>query len=106
MENVLQCKLFPAHLLENLKYVVVCSWYKGQWLFSRKKGSDAWETQGGHIEPGETPEQAAKREMYEESGVKDATLYYVCAGWTATTCSTRWATTRSALQTAQSFLPT
>ena len=79
MENVLQCKLFPVHLLENLKYVVVCSWYKGQWLFSRKKGSDAWETQGGHIEPGETPEQAAKRELYEESGVKDATLYYVCA---------------------------
>ncbi len=78
MENVLQCKLFPAHLLENLKYVVVCSWYKGQWLFSRKKGSDAWETQGGHIEPGETPEQAARRELYEESGVQDAVLYYVC----------------------------
>ena len=78
MENVLQCKLFPAHLLENLNYVVVCSWYKGQWLFSRKKGSDAWETQGGHIEPGETPEQAARRELYEESGVQDAALYYVC----------------------------
>ena len=46
--------------------------------FSAARRARTRETQGGHIEPGETPEQAAKRELYEESGVKDATLYYVC----------------------------
>ena len=74
----LQCTIHPVGYLETYKYVVVCSYYKGQWLLSRHEMRDTWETQGGHVESGETPMQAAKRELYEESGVSHAELYTVC----------------------------
>ena len=74
----LQCKIYPAATQESYKYVVVCSHYEGKWMLSRHKERDTWETQGGHIEAGETPMAAAKRELYEESGVEDAELYPVC----------------------------
>lgn len=37
----------------------------------------AWETVHGHIEPGERPEDAAVREMREESGLAPERLYNV-----------------------------
>ena len=76
--SALQCTLHPLGTLKTYKYVVVCSLYEGKWLLSRHKKRDTWETQGGHIEPGETPLQAAQRELYEESGVRDAEIYPVC----------------------------
>lgn len=74
----LQCKTYPFGSLLPVKYVVVCSFYQGKYLLSRHKLRDTWETQGGHIEEDETPMDAAKRELYEESGVMDATIYPVC----------------------------
>ena len=74
----LQCKLYPFGSQSELKFVVVCSFYEGKLLLSRHKQRSTWETQGGHIEPGETPLQAAERELYEESGVRDAAIYPVC----------------------------
>ena len=74
----LQCKVHPFGTLPELKYVVICSRFEGKWLMSKHKKRDTWETQGGHIEQGETPEAAARRELYEESGVEDAALYPVC----------------------------
>lgn len=63
------------------KYVVVLSRYQGKLLLSRHKERATWETQGGHIEPGESPEDAARRELWEESGAKDFTLEPVCMYW-------------------------
>ncbi len=74
----LQCKIYPFHSLSAVKYVVVCSFYQGKYMLSRHKMRDTWETQGGHIEAGETPIDAARRELYEESGVTDAIIYPVC----------------------------
>ncbi len=74
----LQCRIHHTGELQTYKYVVVCSYYEGRWLLSRHKKRDTWETQGGHIEPGETPMDAAKRELYEESGVEDAVICPVC----------------------------
>ena len=74
----LQCYIHPFGTLSPLKYVVVCTFYKGKYLLSRHRERSTWETQGGHIEPGETAEDAARRELYEESGVREAKLYPVC----------------------------
>lgn len=88
IENLLELKNYfndvltgftlPPGSQEYYKYVVVCSNYQGKWLFSRHKKRTTWETQGGHVEEGETPMEAAKRELYEESGVTNADIYPVC----------------------------
>lgn len=74
----LKCKIFSLNTLETYKYVVVCTYYNGSWILSKHKDRDTWETQGGHIEVGETPLECAKRELYEESGITDADIYPVC----------------------------
>jgi len=60
-------------------YVVVIPRHNGKWLLSRHARRDTWEFAGGRIEPGETPEQAARRELYEETGVVSCRLYTVAA---------------------------
>ena len=74
----LQCKIYPLHSLSPYKYVVICSSYQGKWILSKHRERDTWETQGGHIENGETPLECAKRELFEESGICDAEIYPVC----------------------------
>ncbi len=51
-----------------LTYVVMCAMYKSKWIFVRHKDRETWEVPGGHIEIGETPDEAACRELYEEAG--------------------------------------
>lgn len=62
------CKIHPLESFESYKYVVILSRYQGKILLSRHRERNTWETQGGHIEPVETPVQAARRELFEESG--------------------------------------
>lgn len=77
----LRCRIYPLGALERYKYTVICASYQGKWVLSRHKNRDTWETQGGHIEAGETPLECARRELYEESGIQDAELYPVCDYW-------------------------
>ena len=74
----LQCRILPLNTLGTYKYTVICTTYEGKWILSRHKNRSTWETQGGHIENGETPLECAKRELFEESGIKDADIYPVC----------------------------
>lgn len=77
----LQCRIYPLGYLERYKYTVICTSYQGKWVLSRHKNRDTWETQGGHIEAGETPLECARRELFEESGIQDADIYPVCDYW-------------------------
>ncbi len=72
--TVMTAKVFPVGTLGNYRYSVVLSEYRGKLLLSRHKERDTWETQGGHIESGETPLESAKRELFEESGAEDFTI--------------------------------
>ena len=67
---MLEVKLFDLGYCDESEYtrvVCVCK-YKNKFLFSYNKKRKGWEIPGGHIEEGETWEEAAKREMYEETG--------------------------------------
>lgn len=75
------CKIYPIGTLKQYKYVVTLSEYDGKILLSRHKKRTTWETQGGHIEPGETPLEAARRELFEESGAVDFDIQPLCDYW-------------------------
>lgn len=72
------CKVYGLNYLGDYKYVVILSESNGKIVLSRHKERTTWETQGGHIEQGETPLEAAKRELYEESGADEYDIRPVC----------------------------
>ena len=74
----LQCEIHPLGTLGNLRFVVICAFYECKYVLSYHRKHESWETQGGHIEPDETPEEAALRELYEESGISGETLIPIC----------------------------
>ncbi len=53
--------------------VVIVVERNGQWLFGQRgeesSGTDSWGLIGGKIDPGESPEVAAHREVFEELGI-------------------------------------
>lgn len=71
---LIQNTTYPVGTLGTYKYVVILSRYEGKILLSRHKARTTWETQGGHIEAGETPIEAARRELFEESGARAYTM--------------------------------
>ncbi len=72
------CTIHPLNSLGDYAFVVTLSEYRGKLMLSRHRARDTWETQGGHIEPGETPLAAAKRELYEESGATALSIEPLC----------------------------
>ena len=74
----MKSQTYALGTLETYKYVVVASRYEGKILLSRHKDRTTWETQGGHVELGETPLHAAKRELYEESGAAEFDIVPLC----------------------------
>ena len=77
-------KVFPLNTFPAYKYVVILSRMDGRWLLSRHQERTTWETQGGHIEPGETPMEAARRELFEESGALEYEITPLCDYWAGT----------------------
>lgn len=74
-------RVYPIGKLETYKYVVILSTMRGKILLSRHRLRTTWETQGGHVEPGESPQKAAERELYEESGAVRYDIRPLCDYW-------------------------
>ena len=77
----MNCRVYPHTLEKPYRFVVVFSKYQGKLLLSRHRERTTWGTQDGHIEPGETPLEAAKRELWEESGAKRFSIRPLCGYW-------------------------
>ncbi len=57
-----------------LTYSVIAARYDNQWIFVRHRERTTWEIPGGHIEKGESPDEAARRELAEETGAQEFRL--------------------------------
>lgn len=85
----MECKIYNLYELKHYKFVVVLSQYRGKLLLSQHRKRTTWETQGGHIEKDETELDAAKRELFEESGAVQFTIVPICDYWASD--NTSWA---------------
>lgn len=63
---------------ENLKFAVIIARHNGKWVFCKHKDRSTLEVPGGHREPGESIDETAKRELYEETGATDYSLKQIC----------------------------
>ncbi len=63
----------------NFEIAVIAARYKDKWVFCRHKERDTWEMPGGHREQGETIDEAAKRELWEETGALEFNIQPILA---------------------------
>lgn len=75
---MLEVKFYDTVEDEKLKYAVIAARYNGKWVFCKHKERSTYEIPGGHREQGETILEAAKRELYEETGAVEFDITPVC----------------------------
>jgi 8-oxo-dGTP diphosphatase len=63
---------------KELKFAVISAMYKDKWVYVKHKDRNTWEIPGGHRELGETIDETAKRELFEETGSRKVDLLPIC----------------------------
>ena len=65
---------FPVGRLDNIAFVAIFTRYQGKWVYCWHKRRESYEHPAGHVEVNETPLEAARRELYEETGIRDCKI--------------------------------
>jgi len=55
-------------------FAIIVARFQGSWIWVRHRERITWELPAGHLEPGETADEAARRELFEETGALDYNL--------------------------------
>lgn len=61
-----------------LKFAVIITKSAGKWVFCKHRERITYEVPGGHREAGESIEETARRELYEETGALEYGIIPVC----------------------------
>ncbi len=75
---MIEVKFYDQVSDELLKFAVIISKANGKWVFCKHKERDTYEIPGGHREENESILETAKRELREETGALDFSVYPIC----------------------------
>ena len=74
----MEVKFYESIDDDSLDFAVIIAKHDEKWVFCKHKERNTYEIPGGHREGGETIEETAKRELYEETGAIEYSFKPVC----------------------------
>ena len=74
----MQVKFYDKIDDDLLKFAVIISKSNGKWVFCKHRDRDTYEVPGGHRDAGELIEDAARRELKEETGALEFSITPIC----------------------------
>lgn len=75
---MIQVKFYDSVDDSLLKFAVIITKSSGKWVLCKHKERTTYEVPGGHREEGESIEETARRELYEETGALEYRIQPVC----------------------------